>query len=951
MGEVNDTLLAGGADTDTLNVGANFTSTGDAQIATIENVLLTAASTLNLANQTEAFTITGSAGVDTITGGSGADSISAGAGDDTIVGEVNDTLLAGGADTDTLNVGANFTSTGDAQIATIENVLLTAASTLNLANQTEGFTITGSAGIDSITAGGGDDTIVGAVNDTLLAGGGGTDTLNIGANFTSTGDAQIATIENVLLTAASTLNLTNQTEGFTITGSAGSDTITGGTGADTIDGGAGIDLINLANGSFAAGESIDGGTEADTIALTNATTVDFTTGAVTNVETLTGTTGIDVVTMSATQLVGFTTINLGATGANTLNVVASGDISAATIPTLTNITTGNLTGTAGTDSVTLTGAQLNSILTGAGTINLGAGTGDTINLTSTSTELNTLGATNASIAGVEAISAATAAAGVTVTLTNQTEAFTVTGSGFNDAITGGTAADIIDGGAGADTITGRGGADTMTGGAGADTFVVNSAQTTVTVGGTGNAGTISGYDVITDFDTAADKLSLNGTPFAVANTAGTNGTDSTLTINSATVKSHAITNGIITFDDNNTFTTALSLTSTSDVAAVMQYLRLRDMGNAGATVAFTATISGVAHTYIYEQVANALSNTNDILIDLVGVTVTNLATLITNSVIDPIVLDLGAAGVAFTPIGSGVQFDLNADGMVDQVAWTTGEDGILAYDVDGSGTIDSGSELFTPWFAGGLYTSGVEALASLDSNADGVINADDTHFYDLRVWLDADVDGVSDDGELSSLIAQGIASISLNITPGDGEIDGQTVLSEGMFANTDGSSGLFVEVAFDAALGSDTAGIESDSDGSVLTGGAGSDIFAWVLADPGAVGGPVVDTVKDFDMGLPSQGGDVLDLRDLLVGEVAGASPDNLADFLHFEKSGDDTIVHISTTGGFAADEHAVGAPSETVMGAEDQKIVLSGVDMIGVFTTDQQVIQDLLTKGKLNTD
>ena len=74
---------------------------------------------------------------------------------------------------------------------------------------------------------------------------------------------------------------------------------------------------------------------------------------------------------------------------------------------------------------------------GAGTINLGAGTGDTINLTSTSADLNTLGATNASIQGVEAISAASAAAGVTITLSGQTEAFAITGSAQADTITGG----------------------------------------------------------------------------------------------------------------------------------------------------------------------------------------------------------------------------------------------------------------------------------------------------------------------------------------------------------------------------------------------------------------------------------------------------------------------------------------------------------------------------------
>jgi Ca2+-binding RTX toxin-like protein len=138
-----------------------------------------------------------------------------------------------------------------------------------------------------------------------------------------------------------------------------------------------------------------------------------------------------------------------------------------------------------------------------------------------------------------------------------------------------------------------------------------------------------------------------------------------------------------------------------------------------------------------------------------------------------------------------------------------------------------------------------------------------------------------------------------------------------------------------------------------LSGGLGADIFAWELNDGATAGAPVTDTITDFDLATRAAGGDVLDLRDLLVGETAGSvlGQDNLANFLHFEKSGADTIVHISTTGGFAADPHAVGAPSGVVTSAENQRIVLTGVDMIGAYTTDQQVIQDLLTKGKLNTD
>ena len=221
-----------------------------------------------------------------------------------------------------------------------------------------------------------------------------------------------------------------------LTGGTAADFIFGGTGADTIAAGGGNDTINLANGDFASGESIDGGANSDTIVLTNGTTVDFSVGTVTNVETLTGSTDSDTVTLSALQLAGLGTVDL-VSGTDTLNVVANGNISQLALATMSNIDTGNLIGTSGTDSITLTGAQLDAILTGSGTINLGSGTGDTINLTSTSSDLNTLGATNASIQGVEAISAATAAAGVTITLSGQTEAFSITGSANADTITGG----------------------------------------------------------------------------------------------------------------------------------------------------------------------------------------------------------------------------------------------------------------------------------------------------------------------------------------------------------------------------------------------------------------------------------------------------------------------------------------------------------------------------------
>src|SRR5690606_37511670 len=106
--------------------------------------------------------------------------------------------------------------------------------------------------------------------------------------------------------------------------------------------------------------------------------------------------------------------------------------------------------------------------------------------------------------------------------------------------------DVISGGDGDDLIDGGTGADTMTGGAGSDTFNISAGDTTVSIGGSGNAGTIAGFDRITDFSTSEDILNIGGNPPQVAaNTSGTNGIDSTLTIGGSTIKSHAITNGII----------------------------------------------------------------------------------------------------------------------------------------------------------------------------------------------------------------------------------------------------------------------------------------------------------------------------------------------------------------------------------------------------------------------
>ena len=80
-----------------------------------------------------------------------------------------------------------------------------------------------------------------------------------------------------------------------------------------------------------------------------------------------------------------------------------------------------------------------------------------------------------------------------------TDTITVNGTGGADTITGSTVNDTLNGAGGAHFITGGTGADTMSGGSASDTFFFAAGDAALTIGGSAMAGTVSGYDVITDF--------------------------------------------------------------------------------------------------------------------------------------------------------------------------------------------------------------------------------------------------------------------------------------------------------------------------------------------------------------------------------------------------------------------------------------------------------------------
>ncbi len=161
----------------------------------------------------------------------------------------------------------------------------------------------------------------------------------------------------------------------------------------------------------------------------------------------------------------------------------------------------------------------------------------------------------------------------------------------------------------------------------------------------------------------------------------------------------------------------------------------------------------------------------------------------------PLALDLDGDGVETTTVESGVYFDHDDNGFAEKSGWVGKDDGLLVRDINNNGLIDDGTELFgnnSVLSSGKKAANGFEALADLDSNADGVFNSSDAAWNQVKVWKDANQNGKVDSGELLTLEQAGVSGINLNYenettTDENGNQHKQT----GTFIKTDGKETCF----------------------------------------------------------------------------------------------------------------------------------------------------------------
>lgn len=309
---------------------------------------------------------------------------------------------------------------------------------------------------------------------------------------------------------------------------------------------------------------------------------------------------------------------------------------------------------------------------------------------------------------------------------------TLRGEGDNDVLVGGTGDDYLDGGDGTDVAMFDGDYD--------DFIVTKTGDNTGTIEWNGAAGTDLGTDTVINVEQLQfnDRtIYLDGTnnrPDAVDDT-GSGVEDTTQTINAATLLAN----------DSDFDGDVFSLTAVGDATNCTVAI------DADGNVTFTPDAGFVGDaTFIYtieDDGGESHQATVTVAVAASGA---------------PVVLDLDGDGLEFTTLAeSNVVMDVDGDGVLDRVAWVGADDGFLAFDRNGDGTVNGFSEISFVDDHPDARTD-LEGLAlAFDSNDDGVFDAADAKWSSFGVWQDANSDGVCQSGEYASLDSVGIASINL----------------------------------------------------------------------------------------------------------------------------------------------------------------------------------------------
>ena len=328
--------------------------------------------------------------------------------------------------------------------------------------------------------------------------------------------------------------------------------------------------------------------------------------------------------------------------------------------------------------------------------------------------------------------------------------------GGNDTITTSSSGnDTVSTGSGADQITLSSGYDVIRGGGGADTYIWSGAGFNILDEST--SGNHLKFENITKSQFESFISNNPGSVFIKANTlviqyAGKN----------AAIKNWDSSPFDLKFDNNGTEETmsAADINNNSNIPN----------GDEGDTV---PTLNA-SDLFTPESESAEFSKYNDTLKLLTGIKHTFAYS---TTIASPIVLDLDSDGVSTTGLSdSSTFFDLDSNGFATQTGWISSTDGLLAIDLNSNGEIDNSTELYS--------VDGVNNTIDIDTydtNTDGKLNASDTDWANIKMWVDANQNGFTESGELKTLSELNITELDLSFTSTDTTQNGNWVGYTGSF--------------------------------------------------------------------------------------------------------------------------------------------------------------------------
>ena len=166
-----------------------------------------------------------------------------------------------------------------------------------------------------------------------------------------------------------------------------------------------------------------------------------------------------------------------------------------------------------------------------------------------------------------------------------------------------------------------------------------------------------------------------------------------------------------------------------------------------------------------------------------------------HKVTSPVVLDLVGDGLDFAPLSRTALFDADHDGKRDRIAWIADGTALLTFDVDEDGNIARTDEINFVGYKEGAKTD-LEGLTAFDSNADNLLDGNDRLWHQFGIWQDKNQDGVTQKGELVSLDAAGIRSISLVSDKIASTVGDVLIYGRSHFTRVDGTVGTVGDVGF-----------------------------------------------------------------------------------------------------------------------------------------------------------